>query len=149
MNTLVRYPGLRPKLWDDDLDKFFEGFFRPARWIEEASSEALTPAIDIVEREHEYVVSTELPGIRKEDIDVNVEDGLLTISAESKSDVDEKEGGRVIRQERRYGRYVRSLRLGKQIDGSKVKASYKDGVLELVLPKAESARPKKIEVKVG
>ena len=150
MANLIRRPRTgRLGLWDDDLDRMFEGFFRPARWLEEAPSEDMVPAIDISERADAFVVKAELPGVRKEDIDVNMENGVLTISAETKSDTEEKEGDRLIRQERRYGKYVRSLRLGTHIDETKVKASYKDGVLHLVLPKAEEVKPKKISVNVG
>jgi len=72
--------------------------------------------------------------VKKDDISVTLENGVLTISAEMKSEQDEKEGERVVRQERRYGKYVRSLRLGTQIDERK-SAQYKDGVLQLTLPK--------------
>lgn len=133
----------------DDFDRVFEGFFRPMRWVEEATSENFVPAMDIKERENEYVVRTDLPGVRKEDINVTLENGLLTISAERKSEEVEKEGERELRRECRYGRYVRSLRLGTQIDEKGVKANYRDGVLELVLPKAEEVKPRKIAVDVG
>ncbi len=141
-------PLTRWGFFGDDLDRVFEGFFRPLGWVEEAKAEALVPAMDIREREHEYVVRTDLPGVNKEDIDITLENGVLTITAESKSEKEEKEDGRVLRQERRYGRYVRSLRLGTQVDSAKLKANYKDGVLELTLPKAEEMKPKKISVDV-
>jgi len=151
MNTLirnVRNPVARR--FGDDFDNLFEGFFRPMRWTdEETASQGLAPALDVVERNGDFVVKAELPGVKKEDIDVSVENGVLTITAESKSEHEEKEGDRVIRQERRYGRYVRSLRLGKAVDEKQVKANYKDGVLELTLPKAEEVKPKKISVNVG
>lgn len=151
MNTLirnVRNPVARR--FDEDFNNLFEGFFRPMRWAdEETASQGLAPALDVIERNGDFVVKAELPGVKKEDIDVAVENGVLTITAESKSEHEEKEGDRVIRQERRYGRYVRSLRLGKAVDEKQVKASYKDGVLELVLPKAEEVKPKKITVNVG
>jgi len=133
----------------DDVDRVFEGFFRPLRWLEEAGAETLAPPIDIAERENEFVVRTDLPGVRKEDISITLENGVLTISAEYKKDDEQKEGDRIIRQERRYGRFVRSLRLGVPIDEKKIKANYKDGVLELMLPKAEEAKPKKINVDVA
>jgi HSP20 family protein len=74
---------------------------------------------------------------------------VLTINAETKYEDEAKKEGRLIRQERRYGKFVRSMRLGDSVDVSKVKAEYKDGVLSLVLPKAEEVRPKRIDVKVG
>ena len=96
-----------------------------------------------------YTIHAELPGVRKADVNVTFENGVLTLSAETKSETEEKEGERVIRQERRYGKYMRSLRLGADIDESKVMANYKDGVLEIVLPKAEAVKPKRINVDVG
>lgn len=133
----------------DDLDRVFDGFVRPLGWVEEAEAEDLVPAMDIREREDEYVVRTDLPGIKKEDIQITLENGVLTIAAETKSEKETKEDGQVLRQERRYGKYVRSLRMGTQVDGNRLKASYKDGVLELILPKAEEAKPRKITVDVN
>ena len=152
MNRLMRRedrsPLTRWGLWDNDFDRMFQGFLSPMRWVEEARGEDLFPAMDVKERDGEYVVVADIPGAKKEDIDVTLENGILTISAEAKSETEEKEGERVLRRERRYGKYVRSLRLGTQIDESKIKANYKDGVLELVLPKAEEVKPKKITVDV-
>jgi HSP20 family protein len=149
MNTLMHNPRtglLRPR--NADFDNLFEGFLRPARWTEETASEGLIPALDVVERENEFIVKAEMPGVKKDEIEVSLENGVLTIGAETQSETVEKDGDRVIRQERRYGKYVRSLRIGKEIDEKKIKASYRDGVLELTLPKAETAKPKKISVGV-
>jgi len=142
-------PAARSGFAGDDFDRVFEGFFRPLRWLEEAGTETLAPPIDISERENEFVVRTDLPGVKKQDINVTLENGVLTISAEYKKEDEQKQGDRVIRQERRAGRFVRSLRLGVPIDEKQIKASYKDGVLELLLPKAEEAKPKKINVDVA
>jgi HSP20 family protein len=153
MSKLIRAeehsPLRRFGLWDRDIDRVFEGFFQPVRWIDEATSEDLIPAMDVVEHDNDFVVKTELPGVNKEDIQVTLENGVLTIGAETRSEKEEKQEGRVIRQERRYGRFVRSLRLGTQVDEKGVKANYKDGVLELTLPKAEAVKPKKISVDVA
>lgn len=149
MNTLMHVPrnGLRP--WTRDFDSLFEGFLRPARWMEESASEGLIPALDVIERDNEFIVRAEMPGIKKDEIEVSLENGVLTLVAETQNETVEKDGERVIRQERRYGKYVRSLRIGKDIDEKKVKAAYKDGVLELTLPKAETVKPKKINVDVS
>lgn len=150
MNRLIersRAPLARRGLLGDEFDRMFENFFQPFRWIEEAGSD-LVPVMDIIEREDEYVVRAEMPGVKKEDLDVTIENGVLTVSAEVRSPAEEK-GERIIRQERRYGRYVRSLRLGTQVNEGKVKANLKDGVLELILPKAEEVKPKKIAVDVA
>ena len=145
MNTLMQTGRNGWNLVNDDFDNLFEGFFRPLRRAE-TTSQGLVPPIDVTERENEFVVHAEMPGINKDDIDITLVDGVLTISAETRQQQEEKEGDRVVRQERRYGKYTRSLRLGIDIDEKKVRANYKDGVLELVLPKAEAVKPKKIAV---
>lgn len=145
MNTVMQTGRNGWSVANDDLDNLFEGFFRPLRRAE-PSSQGLVPAIDVTERENEFVVHAEMPGITKDDIDVTLADGMLTITAETRKQHEEKEGERVIRQERRYGKYSRTLRLGTDIDEKKVRANYKDGVLELVLPKAEAVKPKKIAI---
>ena len=153
MTRLIRRengaPLTRWGLWDNDIDRMFRGFLSPMREVEEARDEDLFPAMDVKERADAYVIVADVPGTKKEDIDVSLENGILTISAETKSEKEEKDGERVLRQERRYGKYVRSLRLGTQIDEKGIKANYKDGVLELTLPKAEAVKPKKITVDVA
>ena len=134
-------------LWDHDIDRVFQGFFQPVRWLDEARTD-LTPAMDVKESHDEFIVKTELPGVSKEDIQVTLENGVLTIAGECRSEKEEKEGERILRQERRSGKYMRSLRLGTQINEKAIKANYKDGVLELILPKAEEVKPKKITVDV-
>lgn len=150
MNRLIERshaPLARRGAWGDDWDRLFENFFQPVRWVEEATSD-LVPALDVIEREHEFVVRTDMPGVKKEDIDITVENGVLTLSGESKTESEEKNGDRLIRQERRYGKFVRSLRLGTQVDAKNIKANYKDGVLEVTLPKAEEVKPKKVSIDV-
>lgn len=152
MNRLMRREDRTPLnrwgLWDDDINRVFQGFLSPMRWVEETTGTDLTPAMDVKERDDAYVIKTEMPGVNKDDVSITLENGVLTITGESKSEKEEKEGERVLRQERRYGKFVRSLRLGTQIDEKGVKASYKDGVLELILPKAEEVKPKRITVDV-
>ncbi len=104
-----------------------------------------SPVADITEDDKEYVVKAELPAIKKEDVKVTVENGVLTISGERKF---EKEDKRYHRIERAYGSFVRSFTLPDDADAKGVKAEFKDGVLTVHLPKSESAKPKQIEVKV-
>ncbi len=141
----------RPLGWGvfgDDFDNLFEGFFRPlAGQRAEPQGGAHTPPIDIVEQDKGYLVRVDLPGVKPDDIEVTVHDGVLTVSAETREEKEQKEGERVIRKERRVGRYLRSLRLGSQVDESKVSASYHDGVLEITVPKVEEATPKRVQVK--
>ncbi len=151
MNIVSRYPvrnpaRSRPSFFNDDI---FSNLFRPSQLIEEAQSTDLTPPIDIREREHDYLVSADMPGVKKDNVDVQIENGVLTVTGEIERNSEEKEGERLLRQERYYGKYVRSLRLGKQINSDKIEASLKDGVLELTLPKAEEVKPKKVAIKIA
>lgn len=152
MKNIVREPN-REAAWgftSDNLDNIFEGFFRPLNaQSKDPSGGSLVPAIDLHENEDSYTVKVEIPGVKKEDIDITVHDGLLTINAESRYHHEDKEEGRIIHQERRYGKYVRSVRLGNDVDESNVKANYKDGVLQLELPKLEEVKPRKIEIAVN
>ena len=149
MNELVNVKERRP-LWGpfSDFDDLFEGLLS-TRGISRNVEGALVPAIDVTENENEYMIKAEIPGVKKEDLHVSVQDGVLTINAESKYEDEEKKEGRVIRQERRYGKFVRSMRLGKDVDSSDVKAEYKDGILKLKLPKVEEVKPKKISIDIS
>lgn len=150
MNDVVNVNERRPLLGTfTDFDDLFEGLFTPRRVSRSFESNALVPAIDVAETDSGYLIQAEIPGVKKEDLNVSVQDGVLTINAESKYEDEEKKGGRVVRQERRYGKFVRSMRLGKDVDSSNVKAEYKDGILELKLPKLEEVKPKKIAIDIS
>jgi len=106
------------------------------------------PTVDISETEAEYAIKAELPEVKKEDVKVTVEDGVLTLQGERKQEMEDK-GKKYHRIERSYGRFVRSFTLPDTVDESKVKAEYTDGVLHLHLPKSEKAKPKQIDVKIA
>ena len=148
MNTIVRAPERR-LAWDmfNDFDSLVNHLVRPVRGAAD-DGQSLVPTVDISETEGAYIVKAELPGVNKEDLGVSIKDGLLSINAESKFEHNEEKDGRLIRQERRYGKYVRSMRLGGDVDESKIGAQYKDGILTLTLPKTEEVKPKQIEVQV-
>ena len=145
MNNLVRSEERRIDPFSE-FDELLQNFWNPARRMQESSASQL-PAIDIHETDTGYEVTAELPGVKKEDLQVTVKDGVLTINAESKYEHEEKKG-RLIRQERRYGKFVRSMRLGNDVDEANIKADYKDGVLHLTLPKVEEKQPKQIDVNI-
>jgi HSP20 family protein len=105
------------------------------------------PAVDIIEDEKEFCVKVELPEVRKEDVHVTVENGVLTVHGERKSEKEEKKK-RYHRVERSYGSFTRSFGLPEGADAGKVRAEFKDGLLQVHLPKSEAAKPKQIEVKV-
>lgn len=107
-----------------------------------------TPTVDISETGTEFLIKAELPDIKKEDVKVTVEGGVLTIQGERNREKEEK-GKKYHRVERSYGRFVRSFTLPDSVDAAAVKAEYADGVLNLHLPKSEQAKPKQIEVKVA
>ncbi len=148
MNNLI-YPEER-YLRSDYFDNFgdvFNGFFRtPAAY--RSVRKARIPAVDVAETDTAYQVKAELPGIRKEDLDVTVDDGVLTIKAEHNDNQEQTENGQLIRQERSYGKFVRSLRLGATVDEETITAEYRDGVLHITLPKAKEVQPRKVEVSV-
>ena len=105
-----------------------------------------TPALDLYQNADNIVAVVELPGMRKEDIEISLHDGTLTIAGERKSGASEEENAE--RTERVAGKFRRSITLPTRVDSGKVSASYKDGLLTVTLPKAEEAKPKKIEVSI-
>jgi len=106
-----------------------------------------SPVVDITEDAKEYLIKAELPEIKKEDVKLTVQDNVLSISGERKYEKEEK-GKKYHRVERAYGSFLRSFTLPEDADGGKVTAEYKDGILNVHLPKSEKAQPKSIEVKV-
>ncbi len=107
-----------------------------------------TPSVDISETEEEFHIKAELPGVKKENVKVTLENGILTLQGERAQEREEK-GRKYHRIERSYGQFVRSFMLPDTVDDAKVKAEYRDGVLHLRLPKSERAKPKAIEVRVA
>ena len=106
-----------------------------------------TPLVDIVEDEKEYLIKAELPEVKKEDVKVTVENGVLTITGERKFEKEEK-GKKYHRVERGYGSFMRSFTLPEGAAGDKVSAEFKEGVLKVHLAKSAEAKPKSIDVKV-
>jgi HSP20 family protein len=106
------------------------------------------PAVDISEDDKEWLVKADLPEVKKEDVKVTVEDGVLAITGERKFEKEEKDK-KYHRVERSYGSFLRSFSLPDGADGSKVVAEFKDGVLKVRLPKSENNKPRAVEVKVN
>jgi HSP20 family protein len=116
-----------------DFDRFFND-----SWPQTGDSQAATffaPRVDIKEAGDHYEITAELPGVDKKDIQVHVRDGILTLEAETTKESKEEKEGKIIRQERRYGKFMRSFNLGADISETKIKATFKDGVLKLEAPK--------------
>jgi HSP20 family protein len=126
-------------------DDIFKGYFvRPV--MGEGRESAPRVKIDVTEQNGGFKVLAEIPGVKKEDIKVNVDGDQVSITAEVKQEKDVKEGERLVHSERVYGKTSRAFRLGYEIDEAKVQAKYNDGVLELVLPKKQTAAAKQITI---
>ncbi len=146
MNGLTRWNPLREMQGlQDRLNDLLD--WRLGRRAQGQGSEwfGWSPSVDIAEDEKEYVVRAELPGLKKEDVNVSFEDGLLTISGERKQEQEQKER-KYHRVECSYGRFNRSFSLPADTKPDQIKAEFKDGVLSVRVPKSESAKPKQIAV---
>jgi HSP20 family protein len=128
----------------DPFEDMVRRVFKPVRW--EVDTQPLQIKVDVQENDKAYTVKAEVPGVKKEDINVQIEGNQVSISAESKQEKDVKENGKVIRSERYYGSLYRSFTLGQDVDQAAATAKYADGVLQLTLPKKASAATKKLTV---
>jgi len=130
----------------DPLEDLFRGFF--VRPVDLNANQQQPPSIkmDVKEQGDDYLVHAELPGVRKEDIHVVVDGNQVSISAEVKQEKEVKEGERVLRSERYFGKVTRSFQLGQEIDDAKAAAKFNDGVLELTLPKRAASPNKRLTV---
>jgi HSP20 family protein len=127
----------------DEIDRIFEApLARTSEFL------GWAPAFDVYEEKDNFIVKAELPGLKKEDINVSLQDGNLIISGERKSET-KSEGAEVYRAERYFGKFQRSVSVPTPVAANAVAAEYKDGILTVTLPKSEEAKPKQIEVKVG
>jgi HSP20 family protein len=137
MSNLTRY---------DPLEDFFRGFF--VRPVEFGGGTPEVPAvkIDVKAQDNSYLVHAELPGVKKEDIHVDIDGSIVSISAERKQEKDVRDGERVLRTERYFGKVSRSFDLGTEIDEAAAAAKYNDGVLELTLPKKAVSPNKRLQI---
>jgi HSP20 family protein len=140
--------------WEREMDRMMEDFFGrrarpwwPERWFRIDEREIGMPPVDVFEEKDDIVVKAELPGMTKEDIEVSLTDHTLTIKGEKKKEEEVKEEN-YYRSERSYGSFVRTLELPTEVYTDKVKATFKNGVLEVRVPKTEEAKTKEIKVKV-
>jgi len=131
----------------DEINRLFEAPFGDLLRASEFSN-GWAPALDLREDKDNLVAVLEVPGMKKEDIEVSVHEGVLSISGERKREVETEEAG-VHRSERTYGRFQRTLTLPKPIKVTDIKAGYKDGILTVTMPKTEEAKPKQISVEVA
>ena len=153
--SIIRYQAPEAPAWPllnrwsnlrDDLNTLFELPLMATSFRRGQLFNGWSPALDLYQTNDEFVATLELPGMRKEEIEISLHDGTLTISGERKSEV--KNSEQVERSERYVGKFRRSISLPARVDVNKVSASYRDGILSVTLPKAEDAKPKQIKVNV-
>lgn len=135
----------------DPLEDFFRGFFvRPVDFgsgaLATLSADAPQMRVDVKEKPDGYEVHAELPGMKKEDIHIHIDGPVVSISAERKQEKEIKEGEKVLRTERYFGKVSRSFQLGQEIDEAKASAKFNDGVLELSLPKKAEVQAKRLTI---
>lgn len=131
-----------------ELDEMFEDFFNWGKSGEELSTMKWSPSVDISENDESIVINAEIPGMNKEDINVSVKNDTLTIKGEKKKEREEEdENYHVV--ERSYGRFQRSFTLPDNVKSDEINANYKDGVLNITIPKTEEATSKEVKVNIG
>ena len=151
--TMTRFVPFRSGITDvavlqNRLNSIFQDFARPEEATESLAAGNFVPAVDVYEDAQKLVLKLEVPGIRREDLDIRVEGRTLIVKGERKFESDEKEEN-FHRIERRYGSFVRSFTLPNTVDVENIEAQSTDGVLNITLAKKPEAKPKQIEVKVG
>jgi HSP20 family protein len=132
---------MKPEPFTREVDRLFDAFFGQSdrqgrRWV---------PPVDLVEAEDHFVLKADLPGLTQDDVSIEVQDGTLSISGERKAEHEERERG-WYRIERAFGSFSRSLTLPDGVDPNGIKAEFRDGVLEVRIPKPEERKPRRIEI---
>jgi HSP20 family protein len=145
MSSIDRWEPFRGS-YETQLNRLFSDFF--GRSSQEQGLTPWAPSVDIYEAGHELVVKADLPDIKPEDLDIRVENNILTIRGERKFEKKEDEKN-YLRVERSYGSFARSFSLANTVNTEAIQADYKDGVLTLNIPKRDEAKPKQIKVQVG
>jgi HSP20 family protein len=131
--------------FDETIDDLFRGFFvRPLSY--DAPAGAAQFRVDVSENEGAYTLRAEIPGVKKNDINITIDGDTVAISAEVKNEKEVKNGDRVLRSERYYGKVYRAFTLGQAVDETAAAARYADGVLELTLPKKAAAQAKRVTI---
>lgn len=149
--TLVRYNPNRSYLsMQDTMNSLVNALFNSEFSETNSDSGEYAPRMDMKETEDAYSVKLTMPGIDKDNIDISISDGVLTIKGETKEDAEnEDENGKYLVREHKHYTYYRSVRLPSEVQADKAEAEYKNGILLLTLPKAEEVKPKSIPVKIS
>jgi HSP20 family protein len=147
--ALIRWEPVRePGTIQNEMNRLFNTFFDTPTHSNGATHRRWIPAMDLVETEDSFVLSADLPGVSESDVNIEVEDNVLTISGERKSEHEDRKAG-YYRVERSYGSFRRSLTLPEGVDPEAVKATFDKGVLQVTVPKPEQQTPRKVQITVG
>jgi HSP20 family protein len=149
MTVIARWDPFREfSTLQDRMNRLFRESYGPEGRDEALTTSQFAPPVDVYEDEHNITLKVEVPGIDEKDIDVRVENNILTVHGERKFEKEEKEEN-FRRVERQYGSFTRTFTLPSTVDAEKVQADYEKGILKIVLPKKAEAKPKQIKVNVG
>ena len=147
MNSLIRFsPTTDMRRLQREIDSIFDGFFPTRPTGDNGDASVWTPRLDLTETDDAYFVHLDLPGLKKDDLEINFEDGTLSISGERRAEATD-ENRRFVRVERSYGRFFRAFSLPQAVDVEKIEAHFEDGVLEITVPKTEEVKPRRIAIK--
>lgn len=145
MTNLIRFsPAAELRRLQNEIDRAFEGYW-PGRGNGDDAPATWSPRVDVTETEEAYNVQLDVPGISKDEIEINFHDDTLTVSGERKSS-QQTENESFLRVERSFGRFFRSFTLPKTVESENISASYHEGVLTVRVPKAEESKPRRIQV---
>lgn len=149
MTVLTRWEPFREfSTLQDRMNRLFRESYNDAGPEESLTSSSFAPAVDVYEDEHTVTLKIEVPGIDEKDIDVRIENNVLTLKGERRADNEVKRDS-YHRVERSYGAFTRAFTLPTTVDTTKVKADFKDGLLRVVLPKREESKPKQVQIEVN
>jgi HSP20 family protein len=150
--ALIRWEPVRElSTVQNEMNRLFNTFFdsrTPSHGAGRAVARRWTPALDVVENDEHFVLRADLPGLSENDVKIEVEDNVLTISGERKSEHEQTSKG-YYRVERSFGSFSRSLTLPEGVDADAIQASFDNGVLEIQIPKPEQPKPRKVQISVG
>jgi HSP20 family protein len=132
-----------------DPDRFFDDFWAPVKREGESAAAFFAPRVDVKDKDDHFEITAELPGVQKEDIHLTLSEGVLTLEAEAKQEDKEEQNGKIIRQERRYGKLMRSFNLGSEVHEEDISAEFRDGVLTLRAPKRAEPAPTTRRINIG
>lgn len=146
MTNLIRFsPTSDMRRLQREIDTLFDGFFPTRPASENGDNTVWTPRMDLTETDDAYQIHLDLPGMKKEDLEINFEDGTLSVSGERRAE-QSSDNRRWVRVERSYGRFFRSFTLPQAVNVEQIEARFEDGVLNITVPKTEEVKPRRIEI---